>query len=440
MRQTLFFVPHEILGIQLFGFGWLLVLWIIFAIAWLTWLVRKHGWNADTIGLLPFIGLVAIAIAFVIPRFEVTRPDGAILGLPIRGYGTFVLAGFSAGLGLAVHRASKQGIGPETIFSLAVWMFVAAFLGARLFFVIEYWEDFREDTFRATLIKIASIAEGGLVVYGALLAGLPALFLFCRKHGIAPLVLADVVAPCLALGLALGRLGCLMNGCCYGGICEHGPVCIQFPKYNSVIQQSMSPPYLHQLTTGRLHGFVLGADDPTREPRIQSVVAGGPAEEAGLKVGDRVSAINAERTPDEAAAMRILAKSGPKLVVETNDSRQLQWTIGSLPPHSLPVHPIQIYSAINALLLCMVLIFGEPFMRRTGEVLAWTLTLYPPLRFLEEIIRVDEVGQFGTNLSISQLISLGVLAAAAGLWMYILRNDPAQPRDDLDRKEHLSVA
>jgi phosphatidylglycerol:prolipoprotein diacylglycerol transferase len=87
-----------------------------------------------------------------------------------------------------------------------------------------------------------------------------------------------------------------------------------------------------------------------------------------------------------------------------------------------------------------VVIVGEPFMRRTGEVLAWTLTLYPPLRFIEEIIRVDEVGQFGTNLSISQLISLVLLAAAGGLWFFILRNSPVATSPAVDREEHLSVA
>jgi phosphatidylglycerol:prolipoprotein diacylglycerol transferase len=439
VRQTLFFIPHEVMGIQLFGLGWLLVIWILFSIAWLTWLIRRHGWNADTMGLIPFVVVVAVAIAFVIPRFEVSRADGVLLGLPIRGYGTFVLAGFSAGLGLAVHRAGKRGIIPETIFSLAVWMFVAAFIGARLFFVIEYWESFRRDTWLATFAEVGRIAEGGLVVYGALLAGLPALYLFCRKHQISPLVLGDVVAPCLALGLALGRLGCLMNGCCYGGICEPGPLAIQFPKYNSVVQKSMSPPYVHQLTSGRLHGFVLGTLE-SGEPVVQSVVPGGPAEKAGLKSGDRINAINGEPAPNEDAARKILAKSGPTLAIETSMGTRLQWTIGALPTRSLAVHPIQIYSAVNAMLLCLILVFGEPFMRRTGEVLAWTLTLYPPLRFLEEIIRVDEIGQFGTNLSISQLISLGVLAAAACLWFFILRNEPAKSYVEPDRTERLSVA
>ena len=440
MRQTLFFIPHELFGIQLFGWGLLLVLWLIFAVAWLTWLVRKHGWNSDTLGLLPFVIIVAVAIAFLIPRFEVRGPDGVPLGLPIRGYGTFVLAGFSAGLGLAVHRGSRRGIGPETIFSLAVWMFIAAFIGARLFFVIEYWHEMQKETLGETISKIARIDEGGLVVYGALLAGLPALYVFCRKNQVPPLVLGDIVAPCLALGLALGRLGCLMNGCCYGGICEHGPVGIQFPKYNSVAQKSMSPPYLHQLRSGRLHGFVLGVDESAREAIVQSVVAGGLAEKAGLTTGDRITAINGAPTPDAETAMKSLAMAGPKLVVETNSGKKVEWSIGSLPNQSLSVHPIQIYSAINALLLCVVLIFAEPFMRRTGEVLAWTLTLYPPLRFVEEVIRVDEVGQFGTALSISQLISIGVLAAVAGLWIYILRNEPVKHSADHVHSEQLSVA
>ncbi|MDV7390743.1 prolipoprotein diacylglyceryl transferase, partial [Arthrospira platensis SPKY1] len=80
-----------------------------------------------------------------------------------------------------------------------------------------------------------------------------------------------------------------------------------------------------------------------------------------------------------------------------------------------------IYSSINAALLCLLLWSYYPFRRRDGEIFAAMLVLYPLTRILLEAIRVDEGGKFGTILSISQIVSLGVIAAALVLWSYILR-------------------
>lgn len=440
MRQTLFFIPHEVFGLEVFGLGWLLIGWLLFSAACLIWLVRRQGWTSDTLSYLPFLGLVAVAIAFVFPIIEAQDPAGHRLGLPIRGYGSFVLLGFGAGLWLAIRRARARGMSVEIVWSLAIWMFVGAFLGARLFFVIEYWDNFRRDTWVATLTEVVRITEGGLVVYGALLGGLPALFLFCRKHRLSPLALGDIVAPSLALGLFFGRLGCLMNGCCYGGVCESGPFCVQFPRYNSVVQRSISPPYEHQLGTGRLHGFTIGTDPKSQRPVVRSVEPGSAAALAGLTAGTRIIVLNNQGTPDFASARRILASSGPRITLMAADGSTIQWSVGSLPPRSLPVHPVQVYSAINALLLCLVLIATEPYLRRRGAVLALTLSVYPVVRIIEEMIRVDEPAQFGTALTISQWISLGVLIAAPGIWAIVLRS-PRVPADDIaDRGQRLSVA
>jgi phosphatidylglycerol:prolipoprotein diacylglycerol transferase len=91
------------------------------------------------------------------------------------------------------------------------------------------------------------------------------------------------------------------------------------------------------------------------------------------------------------------------------------------PPRSLPVHPTQIYSAITAALLAWVLWSFYPLRRRDGEVTALMITLYPIARFLLEMIRVDEPSVFGTGLSISQNISVGLLAIALGLWIWLIK-------------------
>jgi phosphatidylglycerol---prolipoprotein diacylglyceryl transferase len=109
-------------------------------------------------------------------------------------------------------------------------------------------------------------------------------------------------------------------------------------------------------------------------------------------------------------------------------------TLPAFPPRSLPVHPTQIIAAVGAALLCFVLWAVYPFRRWDGEVFAWLLTIYPVLRIFEEMLRTDEPGRFGTRLSISQWISLLLLAATAVFWVYLTRRPrgsvlpvPAEP-------------
>jgi phosphatidylglycerol:prolipoprotein diacylglycerol transferase len=88
------------------------------------------------------------------------------------------------------------------------------------------------------------------------------------------------------------------------------------------------------------------------------------------------------------------------------------------------VHPTQVYSAVDAALLAWLLWSYYPFRGRDGEAIALLLTIHPITRFLLEIIRTDEPAVFGTGMSISQNISLLLLAVAGLLWWYVSR----QPR------------
>ena len=90
-------------------------------------------------------------------------------------------------------------------------------------------------------------------------------------------------------------------------------------------------------------------------------------------------------------------------------------------PRSEAVHPTQIYSTIDALILCALLLVYDRFRRRDGVLTALMLTIYPLTRFLVERIRTDEADIWGTGLHISQNISLGLLVVAICLWVYVLR-------------------
>jgi phosphatidylglycerol---prolipoprotein diacylglyceryl transferase len=88
---------------------------------------------------------------------------------------------------------------------------------------------------------------------------------------------------------------------------------------------------------------------------------------------------------------------------------------------SLPLHPTQLYSSVNALVLALLTGTYFKFRRRDGEVLALGLIVYPITRFVLEILRFDEPGRFGTSLTISQWISIGMLLIGLSLAFWIAK-------------------
>jgi phosphatidylglycerol:prolipoprotein diacylglycerol transferase len=85
-------------------------------------------------------------------------------------------------------------------------------------------------------------------------------------------------------------------------------------------------------------------------------------------------------------------------------------------PWSLPVHPAQLYAALDAAILSWLAVAFTPQARRDGAVFALVLTLHPIARFLLEMIRIDEAPALGTPFSISQVVSIVLLALAIALW------------------------
>ncbi len=156
----------------MFGFGLLLAVWAVASVAMLAWLAWRQGFNADTWGYVPILLLIGAIICWVLPAL--CEPQG----LPIRGYGVMMLLAVIAGTSLAAWRAKRVGLDPDLIFSLAFWMLVPGIIGARAFYVIEYWQDqywpaYTESRRRlaALLAEIVNVAKGGLVVYGAFFGG-----------------------------------------------------------------------------------------------------------------------------------------------------------------------------------------------------------------------------------------------------------------------------
>jgi phosphatidylglycerol:prolipoprotein diacylglycerol transferase len=415
VRSTLFHIPAQFAGVPIFGFGWLLLVWALICIAFSVWLLRRPDGRREIVGYIPFFFIVAAVFAFLLPNIVEYAPSGKPIGLPIRGYGVMLMLATVSGVALAAYRAWQVGIDPEVIYSLAFVMFIGGILGARLFYILEYWNQFVIFTPRqaidwpATFWAIVNVTKGGLVVYGSFLLGVPAGIWFCRSRDLPVLAIGDIIAPSLLVGLALGRIGCFLNGCCFGGICLTADYAVTFP--------ADSPPYIQQEEYGWDSGLWL--TEKNGHVLVAYVDPQGPAKLAGLKPGDEVTAVNGAKVNSLSEARQRLLEGKTSYEVETADGRVLRWLSAKGPPRSVPVHPTQLYAAIDAGLLALVLWFFFPYRRHDGEVFALLVTVHPISRFLLEMIRSDEPGQFGTGWTISQWISLGLVAAGIGMWIYI---------------------
>lgn len=145
--------------------------------------------------------------------------------LTIHWYGVFIALAFIAGVWTASRRGLRNGIKPEWISDLAVWLLLGGIVGARLLHVTTYWES---DFADRPLWEVIAIWKGGLVFYGSLIGAALAGGVFVKVKKLSFLKLADALAPSIALGSVFGRIGCLMTGCCFGKVCSL-PWAVQFP-------------------------------------------------------------------------------------------------------------------------------------------------------------------------------------------------------------------
>jgi phosphatidylglycerol---prolipoprotein diacylglyceryl transferase len=148
--------------------------------------------------------------------------------LVLHWYGVMVALGFIAGLWTASRRGLGQGVAAETTLDLGPWLILGAITGARALYVASYW---REQFAGQPLLEIFQVWHGGLVYYGGLAGASVACILFTRVRKLPLWKMADILAPSIALGQACGRIGCLLNGCCYGQACSL-PWAIRFPPDN----------------------------------------------------------------------------------------------------------------------------------------------------------------------------------------------------------------
>ncbi|MEW6183750.1 MAG: prolipoprotein diacylglyceryl transferase [Bacillota bacterium] len=132
-------------------------------------------------------------------------------GYPIHSYGVMLAVAVLVGLTVMEREAARRGLDPDHIFNLALILVVGGVVSSRLAYVIIEWHNYAPDP-----LSVFRIWDGGLSYYGALIAELPVVVLYSRLKAMRFGEVADIVALGLAVGYPFARIGCFLNGCCYG--------------------------------------------------------------------------------------------------------------------------------------------------------------------------------------------------------------------------------
>jgi prolipoprotein diacylglyceryltransferase len=155
--------------------------------------------------------------------FELPTPW---LSIPIMGYGLMIVLGFISGILLAHWRARRCGENPEHVMNLGLLSLVGGVVGARLLYVYEHSGEFSpafaSQGLLGGLFAIVNVRAGGLDFYGGVLLAIAFAVVYIVAKKLSTRRMLDIVAPSLMLGLAFGRAGCFLNGCCWGGRCQFG--------------------------------------------------------------------------------------------------------------------------------------------------------------------------------------------------------------------------
>jgi phosphatidylglycerol---prolipoprotein diacylglyceryl transferase len=301
---------------------------------------------------------------------------------PVYGYGLMLVIAYFACVKAGQWLGKRCGIHPDLFLNATVIAMITGIAGARLCSVLENLPDYtRHDlTIWQNLAHIFNTREGGLTFYGGFLLATPACIYYAIRNKVPVLLGMDIVAPLVMIGLGFGRIGCFLNGCCYGEQ-SNLPWAVRFP-YDSYAYQDqfasmqISPPA--ELTTWGPSGVTLL-----------------PARSESLRADPNLQSL--------ASSQR-----------------------------ALPVQPTELYSAFTAFLLAGLLIAYFTLPHIDGRVFALMLILEGIARFILELIRVEPPvwvlhlhGQ-SYGMSLSMILGLSIAVAGVILWFDLpLHRQPA---------------
>ncbi|MCX5644440.1 MAG: prolipoprotein diacylglyceryl transferase [Phycisphaerae bacterium] len=311
-----------------------------------------------------------------------------LIPLTIKSYGLMMVVGFLAAVAIIRYLSRHFTRDPQIITNAALYALVAGVVGARAFFVLHYFDRYRADP-----LSVFAIWNGGLEVIGGVMLAIAVILLYGRHHKVPIRHYLDVLAIGLLAALMFGRIGCFLNGCCYGRPTDL-PSGMRFP-YGSFSYSSQVKP------------------DPGRH-RLEPYFTL-PQEYFSHTTEDGVDSSELKPAKYLTPEQRELVTKGPY--------------------RALPVHPTQLYSSAAAGLLALLL-YG--FWRRSqraeasgrygvltkpGSIFGLMFILYAIKRFSVEMIRDDNPFEMA-GLTISQLLCFVLAALGIALAIYFGLSKP----------------
>jgi phosphatidylglycerol:prolipoprotein diacylglycerol transferase len=301
-----------------------------------------------------------------------------LLNAPIYAYGLMMVVAFLATQWLSARLGKRLGYDPEIFVNATLIALVTGVIGCRISHVLENLPQYTRSDLSVwqNLFNMINIRSGGLTFYGGLILAFPAVLGYFVYRKVPGRVGMDIGAPCIMLGLAIGRIGCFLNGCCYGATCDvsHIPWAVRFPYYsNAYVEQFYG-------TTGASERLRHTVPAPlTRRLEDGTLELLAPAQLAG----------------------------DPQLLALAATEK------------SNYVHPSQLYSTFSSLLIMAVLLCYFTMRHVPGRVFALMLILEGPTRFLLELLRVEPpvITPLGLPMSLSMVLGLVLFAMGVVLWV-----------------------
>jgi phosphatidylglycerol:prolipoprotein diacylglycerol transferase len=312
--------------------------------------------------------------------------------LTVKSYGLMMVIGFLACVSLISRLSRDFTANPQHITNAALYALVGGVIGARVFFVLHYF-----DKFRSNPLEVFAIWQGGLELAGGIFTAIIIILLYIWYNKLPARCYLDVLAIGLMLALVFGRIGCFLNGCCYGKPTEL-PWAVRFP-YNSIAYISQINPDLER-----------------NRPEPQLIL---PKEEYLDYLGTN-------------------GKWYPKRYEDLTVKQKIEVTEGKY--RCLPVHPTQLYSSGMAAFWCLMLylfwrrakkaeLSGNTgrFLTKPGLTFALMFIVYGTTRFFMEYLRDDNPFEFD-GLTISQNICI-IMVLMGLILMVIFNKMKVQPFD-----------
>ena len=283
------------------------------------------------------------------------------INLPLPSYGLMMVIGFIAAV-LVMRRLSRDVTADsQFITNASLYALIAGVVGARLFYVVHYF-----DRFRTNLLSVFAVWHGGLEFLGGVVLAIVVLLFYLKLHKLSIRRYFDILAIGLMLGLAFGRIGCFLKGDCFGKPAEASPA-IRFP-YGSDVYHSQIRPDLNRNRTA---------------PHLKL-----PVDFFGYYDSDSRAYYGLKPYEDLTQEQKDMVKKGKY--------------------RCLAVHPTQLYSSVNALFLCFILYLfrrrarsvtasrdSKKLFARPGCTFSLMFVLYGITRFFIEFLRDDNPFEYG---------------------------------------------